>query len=137
MQDNKAVYRRYIEEIFNKADFTLLEELLSDDYVYHDAPPGTPKGREGIRQVVEMFHKGFPDMKITFDDQIAEGDKVASRTTFRGTHTGKIFGIPPTGKAVTMRGVTIVSVKNGQITESWVNNDGLGLMKQLAGDRVL
>lgn len=128
---NKAVYRRYIEEIFNKADFSLLEELLADDYVYHDAPPGIPAGREGIRRVVEMFHAGFPDMHITFEDQIAEGGKVASRTVFRGTHRGEIFGMPPTGRQVVMRGVTIVSVKNGKITESWVNNDGLGLMKQL------
>jgi len=131
MEHSKAVYRRYLQEVFNQGQVELLDELLSPSYVYHDAPPGTPPGAEGIKQVVKMFHTGFPDLEITIDDMVAEGDKVAVRTTTRGTHTGMIFGIPPTGKVVTMRGQTLVRIVAGRLTDSWVNNDVMGLMNQL------
>jgi steroid delta-isomerase-like uncharacterized protein len=128
---NKAVYRRFIEEVFNEGRLDVLDEVLSPSYVYRDAPPGTPPGPEGIMQVVSMFRAAFPDLKITIDDQVAEGDKVCSRTTMRGTHRGVIFGIPATGKAVTMTGLTMVRIADGRLVESWVKNDVMGLMSQL------
>jgi steroid delta-isomerase-like uncharacterized protein len=131
IEQNKAIYRRYIQEVFNEGRLEKLDELLSPDYVYHDAPLGTPPGAEGIKQVVTMFHTGFPDLNITIEDQIAEGDKVLSRATTRGTHKGTIFGIPATGNAVTMSGMTLVSIVDGRIVESWVANDVMGLMRQL------
>src|SRR3712207_3145234 len=95
---NKAIYRRYIQQVFNEGRVDLLDELLAPSYVYHEAPPGTLPGAEGIKQVVSMFRAAFPDLEITIDDQIAEDDQVCSRATTRGTHQGDIFGIPATGK---------------------------------------
>ncbi|HIK16622.1 MAG TPA: ester cyclase [Leptolyngbyaceae cyanobacterium M33_DOE_097] len=128
---NKAVYRCYIQQVFNEGRVDLLDELLAPSYVYHEAPPGTSPGTEGIKQVVSMFRAAFPDLEITIDDQIAEGDQVCSRATTRGTHQGEIFGIPATGKAVTMTGMTIVRIVDGRITDSWVKNDVMRLMNQL------
>ena len=128
---NKAVYRRYIQELFNEGRLDRLDELLSPSYVYHDAPPGTPPGREAIRQVVSMFRAAFPDLTITIEDQVAEGDMVCSRTVTRGTHRGTLFGIPATGNVVAMRGMTFVRIVDGRVAESWVNNDVMGLMSQL------
>jgi steroid delta-isomerase-like uncharacterized protein len=129
--NNKAVYWRYIQEVFNEGRLDRLNELLAPDYTYHEAPPGTPAGAEGIRQVVTQFRGAFPDLKITIEEQIAEGDRVCSRATTRGTHKGPLFGIPATGKSVTMTGITWVRVVDGKITDSWVKNDVFGLMSQL------
>jgi steroid delta-isomerase-like uncharacterized protein len=128
---NKAIYRRYIQQVFNEGRIDLLDDLLAPSYVYHEAPSGTLLGAEGIKQVVSMLRDAFPDLEITIDDQIAEGDQVCSRATTRGTHQGEIFGIPATGEVVTMTGMTIVRIVEGRITDSWVKNDVMGLMNQL------
>jgi steroid delta-isomerase-like uncharacterized protein len=128
---NKAVYRRFIWEVFNQGRLATLDEVLSPSYVYRDAPPGTPSGPEGIKEIVSMFRAGFPDLEITIDEQVAEGDLVCSRTTMRGTHRGILLGIPGTGKAVTMTGLTMVRIIDGRLVESWVKNDVMGLMSQL------
>jgi steroid delta-isomerase-like uncharacterized protein len=127
----KAVYRRFIQEVFNEGRLDMLDEVLSRSYIYHDAPPGTPPGSEGIKQIISMCRAAFPDLEITIEDQVAEGDKVCSRTTMRGTHRGDIFGIPATGKAVTMTGLTMVRMADSRLVESWVKNDVMGLMSQL------
>lgn len=134
---NKAIYQHYIQQVFNQGQVDLLDELLSPSYLYHEAPPGTLPGAEGIKQVVSMFRAAFPDLEITIDDQVAEGDLVCTRATTRGTHQGEIFGIPATGKAVTMNGLTLVRIVEGRIAESWVKNDVMSLMHQLgAGSSV-
>jgi len=128
---NKITYRRFIQEVFNEGRLESVDELLSPAYQFHDAPPGTPEGREGVKQVVSTFRTAFPDLQINIDDQIAEGDRVASRMTMRGTHKGVIFGISGTGKTVTMTGLTWVRIVGGRLAESWVRNDIVGLMNQL------
>jgi steroid delta-isomerase-like uncharacterized protein len=128
---NKAIYQRYIQQVFNQGQLDLLDELLSPSYMYHEAPPGIVPGIEGIKQVVSMFRTAFPDLEITIDDQIAEGDMVCSRATTRGTHQGEIFGMPATGKVVTMTGLTLVRIVDRRIAESWVKNDVMALMNQL------
>ncbi len=128
---NKVVYRRLIDEIFNEGRLDMINEVLSPSYIYHDAPQGTPPGLEGIKQIVSAFRAAFPDLKITIEDQISEGDKVCSRTTMRGTHKGIIFGIPPTGKSITMHGMTMARIADGLVIESWVKNDVKGLLDQL------
>ncbi|HLF71692.1 MAG TPA: ester cyclase [Dehalococcoidia bacterium] len=130
-QDNKAVYRRFIEEAFNKANFAVLDEVLAPNYVIRDTPPGSASGADGVRQVVTMFRSAFPDMKITIEDLVAEGDKVTARSILQGTHQGALFGIAPTGKQVAMASLTMVTVRDGKIRESWVRSDVQGLMGQL------
>src|SRR4051794_25298206 len=128
VEENKAVYRRFLQEAFNKGNLDVLDEVLSPTYAYRDAPPGTPPGAEGIRQVVTMFRKAFPDLEITIEDQVGEGDMVASRTTMRGTQKGEIFGVAPSGKKVAVPGLTMARVANGRVQESWVKNDVNAMM---------
>jgi steroid delta-isomerase-like uncharacterized protein len=130
-EENKAVYRRFMDEIFNKGRLDLVDELVSQSYQLHDASPGTPQGPEAIRQVVSMFRSAFPDLNISLDELLAEGDKVAARSTMRGTHRGAIFGIEPSGKAVEVQGLTMVTIRDGRLQESWVKNDVMALMSQL------
>src|SRR3954465_9855634 len=93
-EQNKNLYRRYLEECFNGGRVELLDELLAPSYEFHDAPPGLPSGIEGVRQTIRMFHGAFPDMNITIEDLVAEGDKVCARAVTRGTHTGQpIMGL--------------------------------------------
>ena len=131
-EQNKALYRRYLEECFNAGRVELLDELLAPSYEFHDAPPGLAPGIEGVRQTIRMFHAAFPDLKITIEDLVAEGDKVCARAVTRGTHSGQpMMGIAPSAKKFAMRGMTMVRIHNGRITDSWVSNDVLGLMNQL------
>ncbi len=128
---NKAVYRRFIEEGFNQGRLAALDEVLASTYVNHSAPPGVPFGAEGVKQIITLFRSAFPDFRIEIHEQVAEGDIVSSRATFRGTHRGPLFGIPATGRQVTMPGLSMVRVANGQIQEGWIQNDVLGLLQQL------
>jgi steroid delta-isomerase-like uncharacterized protein len=130
-EENKAIYNRYIEECFNQGRVELLDELLAPDYTYHNAPPGTPPGAAGIRQVIQMFHTAFPDLAITIEAQAAEGEMVFSRSVTRGTHNGPLMGQPASGRRVEMNGMTQVRVRDGRITDSWVNNDVAGLLRQI------
>ena len=129
--DNKALVRRFLEDAYSAGKLELLDELLAPSYVDRDAPPGTPPGRDGIRALMTTFRSAFPDFHFTIEDQIAEGDKVATRYTVRGTHQGALFGIPPTGKQVTVRGISVYRIADGQLHEAWVNYDALGMMQQL------
>lgn len=133
IEQNKALYRRFLEEVFNDGQIDRADQFLSPSYILHDAPPGTPPGPEAVKQVVTMFRKAFPDLKIAIEELVAEEDKVCARATTRGTHKGTFFGVPATGKAVTMSGLTMVRIDDGRIIESWVKNDISGLMRQIGG----
>lgn len=128
---NKAVYRRFIEEGFNQGRLETLDEVLAPTYVNHSAPPGSPADAAGVKQIITLFRAAFPDMHIDIHEQVAEGDWVSSRAVFHGTHRGALFGIPATGRQVTMPGLSLVRVSDGQIQEGWIQNDLLALLHQL------
>lgn len=131
---NKAIVRRYLEEIWNKGNLALVNELFTADCVDHDPsnPPGfPPPGPEGIKQLVTFYRSAFPDVYFTIQEEIAEGDKVATRWTARGTHKGQLMNIATTGKTVTSSGISISRIAGGKIAEVWVARDALGLMQQL------
>jgi steroid delta-isomerase-like uncharacterized protein len=131
-EQNKAVSRRVVEEMFVGGKLELADELFDQDYVGHDvASPEPVRGREGVKQQAEGYRSAFPDLELTVDDQFAEGDKVATRWTARGTHDGELFGIAATGKQATVTGITIDRFSGGKIVESWDNWDALGLMQQI------
>ena len=106
---------------------------LDPQYIHHDPslPPELQRGREAYKQVVSLFLSGFPDLKTTVDDIVAEGDRVACRWTFRGTQRGEMMGIPPTGKRVLGSGMSIHRIADGKIAEGWFNFDTLGMLQQL------
>jgi predicted ester cyclase len=128
---NKNVVRRYVEEVQNEGNLTTLDELTAPAYVNHDAPPGVPPNVEGIKQLTAMFRQAFPDGRMTIEDMVAEGDRVATRKTFRGTHRGELMGIPPTGKVVAMGLMDIARLVDGKVVETWHVGDDLGLLQQL------
>ena len=130
-EENKALVRRWYEEVFNQKNLAAVGEFCDPQIIEHDLPPGLPAGSEGTKQLIGMFLAAFPDFHITAEDLIAEGDKVASRFTVRGTHKGEFMGIPPTGKQVTMTGIQIPRIANGKMVENWLNLDMLGLLQQL------
>lgn len=132
IEQNKAVYRRFIQEVFNEGRLDALDSLLSPNYVLHDPPPGAPPGPQAVAAVVAMFRAAFPDLTIEIEELVAEGDQVCARATTRGTHRGTIFGLAATGRTVMMTGLTMVRIVDGRLVESWVKNDVAGLVRQLS-----
>ena len=129
--DNKAVYRDFIQKVFNEGRLDLLDQFLAPGYVIQDSPPGTKAGAEGVRDVVTMFRSAFPDLEITLDEVIAEGETVASRATLRGTHKGDFLGVPATGRSISVPSLTMVRIVEGRLVESRVKNDTAVLMAQI------
>jgi predicted ester cyclase len=129
--DNKRIYRDFIERGFNNGELSALDELLAPGYVNHDAPPGMSSGADGVKQIITMFRGAFPDLHIAMEDQVAEGDLVSTRSLMSGTHEGTLFGIAPTQNRVQMPGLTMVRVRDGKIVEAWVKNDTQSLMRQI------
>ena len=129
--DIRDVARQLIEDDLNTGDAAAAERIVAADFVDHSNPPGLQNGISGHRGIVAIFRAAFPDVRWTIDDMIAEGDRVAMRLTMTGTQSGEFFGIPPTGRHVTVGGTHIVRVKDGRVAEHWGHNDDLGLMRQL------
>jgi len=127
---NKAIVRRFIEEGINQANLKAFDELVVAD-VDFDAPPGLPHNREGWKQNRLMLKEAFPDAHWEEEALIAEGDTVAGRWVLRATHTGPLFGIPPTDKPVVASSTGILRLANGKIVFQRLNNDDLGVMMQI------
>jgi steroid delta-isomerase-like uncharacterized protein len=131
-EENKAVTRRFLEEIFTAGNLELVDELFASNYVLHDpSVPQEVRGPEGMKQYVAMYRAAYPDTHFTIEDQIAEGDEVVTRWTGQGTHQGELMGIVPTGRVVTVTGIEVDRITGGKIEETWVNYDALGMMHQL------
>jgi steroid delta-isomerase-like uncharacterized protein len=132
-EDIKTISRRVAVEGFAQGSIAVIDELVAEDIVNHDEtiPPEIPTGREGIKMLAQAYNAAFPDMDFKVEDQIAEGDKVVTRWTARGTQQGEMMGIPPTGKEARTTGITIDRVVGGKIVETWTNWDQLSLLRQL------
>ena len=129
-EQNKKLARKVFEEVQSKGNMALVDELVTEDYVGH-TPFGDIHGPEGAKGFDAMLRSAFPGYEVTVDDQIAEGDRVATRWTCRGTHEGEFQGVPPTGKSVSISGITIFRVANNKLVEGWTNPDVLGLLQQI------
>jgi steroid delta-isomerase-like uncharacterized protein len=123
--------RRYFEEVWSNGDFSHLEELVAPDFIDHHPILGTAPDRNGQRQAVMMIQQGMPDHSVTVELLLAEGDLVADRWVSKGTHTGELFGIPPSNKTLKMSGMDIFRIENGKIKEVWHEEDTMGFMQQL------
>ena len=131
-EQNKAIVRQMVEEIFNRGNMSRADEFLAADFVEREElPPGMPPGREGVKLMTTMFRSAFPDFKATIDDLIAEGDKVAIRMTWSGTHKGEFMGIPPTGKSVSFGVFDVIRIAGGKFVEHWGLMDSMAMMQQL------
>ncbi|MBA7613336.1 hypothetical protein ES703_20583 [subsurface metagenome] len=131
VEENKAIARRWNDEIWNKGNIAAIDELMAANFLWLNAPPGAPSGLEGFKRFQAESLGAFADMNCTIEDMVAEGDKVAVRWAWSGSHTGEYMGIAPTGKRVTMTGVSIIHIVGGKIVEEWDESDNLGFMTQL------
>ena len=130
-EQNKALVRRFLDQVFNNARPEVIDELIADDYVDHSASPGQAPGPGGARQIYEMYRTAFPDLRVEIHDLVAEADLVVVRATFAGTSQGPLMGAPPTGKPVQIASMVIVRLRDGRFVERWEQMDLLGLMPQL------
>lgn len=128
-ETNKAIVRRYFDQVLDEQQHDLAEEFLAENIELHGS--GLAPGLEVVQQWLTMFAAAFPDGHYTVEDVVAEGDRVVARTTFNGTHKDEMQGIPATGKAVSVPSITIFRLDNGKIAEGWLINDNLGMMQQL------
>jgi steroid delta-isomerase-like uncharacterized protein len=130
-ENNKAIVR-LLGEFWNKGNLSLADELFAPNYEHHDAStPDFGRGPESEKKRATLYRTAFPDVRLTIEDIIAEGETVMARWSCRGTHKGDLRGIAPTGKQINISGVTIARLANGKFAEGWVNWDALGLMQQL------
>ena len=131
LEENKALARRSVEEIWGKGNLDTVDVLYADDFVWHWAPPGVASNREGYKQFVTASFAAFSDVRCPVEDILAEGDKVVVRWIWRATHKGEYMGIAPAGKQVKLTGITISRVVDGKAVEEWGEMDMLGMMQQL------
>lgn len=130
---NKALVRRYVEDVLNKGNTALTDELIAQSFIGHDPVGPDVHGPDGVKQRNAMYHNAFPDLQYTVEEMIAENDIVVWRWTAHGTHMGEILGIAPTRKQATTTGTMTCHIANGKLQEAWINWDALGLLRQLGG----
>lgn len=132
-ETNKALVRRYYDQVLNAGNLNVLDELLAPNYKRYLAATAAPLDAAAQKQRLGGMRAVFPDLNITIDDLIAEGDRLAIRMTVRGTQKGPFQGIPPTGKQATVSALEIVRIENGKLVEHWGGADNLDLAQQLGG----
>ena len=130
-EENKAVDRRWFDEVWNKGNVSAFPELVSRDLVVHNPPVGIPGNFDGIQQSISIHRAGFPDLHFDIDAQVAEGDQVATLWTAAGTHLGEWVGYPPSGKTVNVQGMSLQTYRDGKLTELWLGVDMLDWFQQL------
>jgi steroid delta-isomerase-like uncharacterized protein len=130
-EENKKIMNYFIEEVINNKNLDAADAIVAVDFIEHIPFPGQGPGIEGLKFALRSMFNGFPDMKWTVQEQIAEGDKVVTRFNWIGTHDGDFMGIPPTHKSVEVWGVVIDVVRNNLFSESRIIMDNISLLQQL------
>ncbi len=126
--DNKTGLRRFYEEVLNGRNLEVVDQLVAPDVVDHTLGS---RGLEGYKRSISTVHQAFPDMRVEVHDMIADGDHVAARVTYSGTHQGEFLGVPATGRRVEVSGVDFVRMRDGRQAEHWGGPDMAGLLQQL------
>lgn len=132
IKQNENIIKRYIEEVWNQGKLEVLDEIIDPSYINHS--PGAPNpipGPEGLKPIIAGMRKAFPDLKFTIENMVITDEQVVIHCTMHGTHTGDLFGLPPTGRKVKVNQMQIERIKNGKIVEHWRQSDDLGMMRQL------
>lgn len=133
-EENKALIYRWFEEVWNRGNGMVIDELLAEDAVVHgltDASGNPVQGLQAFHEFHQQFRGAFPNIHVTLEDVVAEGDKVVARCSVQGMHTGDNLGFAATNAPVEFAGITIVQVKNGKIIEAWNQFDFLQMNRQL------
>jgi steroid delta-isomerase-like uncharacterized protein len=129
---NEQLGRRYFEEVWNRGNLDVLDQLLAPHYINHTpSTPNPPPGAAGLKPIVLAMRQAFPDLHYEIKDIVATDDAVVMRVLMTGTHRGDLFGLAPTGRRVTVDQINIERIENGRIAEHWRVTDELKLMRQL------
>jgi steroid delta-isomerase-like uncharacterized protein len=130
-EQNKSIVRRWVEEGWNKHNMAVIDEVYVPNFVQHEPEPQTVNSSEALKQYVGAYLTAFPDLHLSMEDLIAEGDKVVWRFNSTGYQTGPFMGLPPTGRTGNITGIVIFRLEDSRIVEGWVNIDVLGLLQQV------
>lgn len=130
-EKNLATMKRFYDEVVNKGDLKLIDELVAAEFVDHEEFPGAKPGREGLKEFFSMFRTAFPDLHFQINDIVAKGDKVWAYITIHGTQKGQFMDIPAGGKMMEVKGFDIVRFANGKAVEHWGLTDSMTMMMQL------
>jgi len=131
-EQNKSAVLRFNKLFIEQGNKDVFKELIAPDVINHTAPPGSPAGADGMFNFLQnMLRTGFPDLKVDIEDQVAEGDKVTTRKTIRGTHSGLFMGIPASGKRVVIKVIDIIRLRNGQYIEHWAASNLAEVMVEI------
>ena len=128
--DNKAIRRRY-HDVWNTGATESLDAIMAPDVINHSPLPGQAAGIDGFKQAIQWMRVGVPDLSVTIESEISEGDMVATRWTGTGTQTGTLMGVPPTGKKVTVSGIDMCRIADERIVEYWQELDTLSMLQQI------
>ncbi len=135
LEANKALVRRNFEVIWTQCNLEVADEIIDPHYVGHIAAlPDTVRGVETFKQVVMLYHLSAPDIRFEIQDQLAEGDKVATRWIAHGTHQGEFMGIAPSGQRMSVTGMSFHRIENDRIQESWDDWDALSMLRNMSED---
>jgi steroid delta-isomerase-like uncharacterized protein len=132
-EENKAVVRRFFEDVINRGNLQLAGEFVTAGYIEHQELPGA-EGAQGIEvanRFLSLMRTAFPDFRSEIEDLIAQGNKVVARVSVSGTHRGEMMGMAPTGKRVTASGIEVFRFQNGKMAEHWATFDALGMLRQI------
>lgn len=133
-QENKDLVQRFYDDVLTGGQLDLIDKLAGEDFVDHEGMPGQPtpvQGRENMKEFIQEFHNAFPDLEVTVNESIAEGDRVTVRSTWAGTHEGALFGIEPSNQPVEFTCIDIVRIEDGLAREHWGLTDNLTLFSQI------
>jgi steroid delta-isomerase-like uncharacterized protein len=130
-EQNKALVRRFYEEVFNGRNVDAIDDICARDFVDHNAMPGQEPGTQGLKQMFGLYLRAFPDMQATVEEIVAERDLVVTRFTVEATHKGELFGAPPTGKRMRSHGIDMLRIRNDKVAEAWHQGDDVVVLMQL------
>ena len=130
-ENGRTIARRFTEDLWDKGELSVADEIIAPDFVDHDPVSGQGASLGGYKEMVGAFRAAFPDLRVRNEEVVVEGDKVVARWTARGTHDGTLMNIPPTGRQVRLKGIDILRVEGGKIVERWGEFDALGMLHQL------
>ena len=132
VERNEAVSRRFYDEVWNRGDFAVIDQLADPSLVAHDAAlPEDVRGPDGLKGLIGSYRRAFPDVEMVVADMISDGDKVTVRWSASGTHLGELMGLAPTGRRSRVTGISIERYRDGRLVEAWVNWDTLGMLQQI------
>jgi steroid delta-isomerase-like uncharacterized protein len=131
MADGVELMQRFYDEVLSQGNVDNLDELVTDDVIDHEAFPGQPEGKDGVRWFAEMMRSAFSDLKVTLGESLESGDLACARVTIAGRHTGEFMGVPASDKSFEIESIDIIRIEDGRCAEHWGVTDNMSLMQQL------